>query len=316
MKEESRKILLSFLNYLSYEKGLSENTVNSYRSDLSEFLEYLENENLNLKLLTPKDIENYIILSSKRGVSANTLARYISAIRTFFKFLVINEYIEENPAEFIERPKTSREIPLFLTENEIEIIKNTILKSEENDAKKVRDLTIIELLFSCGLRVSELVNLKLEDVNLNNGYISVKGKGNKQRLIPIGSVAKKYLGEYLLVRKKTMQKFSKDDKYLFISKLGKKISRISIWKMVKKYVLLSGINKNATVHTFRHSFATELLKNGADLRSVQELLGHKSILATQIYTHITEESKFKAILNLNTAKKFKKQNFQLFDREK
>ncbi|MFN4244791.1 MAG: site-specific tyrosine recombinase/integron integrase [Brevinematia bacterium] len=303
MKEENRTLLLNFLNYLSYEKGLSENTTMSYRSDLTEFLEYLENENLDLRSLTSTDIENYVTFCARRGVKSSTLARYISAIRMFFKFLVLNEYIEENPAELVERPKMFREIPLFLTESEVEVLKNTILSYEKNDAKKVRDLTILELLFSCGLRVSELVNLRLGDINLNSGYVSVKGKGNKQRLVPMGRVAKKYLEEYLFVRAKTMQKFSKDEGYLFVSKLGKKISRVSIWKMVKKYVLLSGINKNATVHTFRHSFATDLLKNGADLRSVQELLGHKSILATQIYTHITDNSKFKAIFNLSTIKK-------------
>lgn len=306
MKEESRNLLLNFLNYLSYEKGFSENTINSYRFDLTEFLEYLEKEGIEIKDLTPKDIETYINYSSKKGVSPTTIARYISSIRTFFKFLIINEYLDENPAEFVERPKIIRDIPLFLTEEEVETIKNTIMRIEENDARKVRDLTIIELLFSAGLRVSELVNLKVEDINLNNEYIVVKGKGNKQRLVPIGSIAKRYLKEYLLVRKKTLEKFSKDDGFLFISRLGKKISRISIWKLVKKYVMLSGIDKDASVHTFRHSFATELLKSGADLRSVQELLGHKSILATQIYTHITDENKFKAVFNLKTIKKLKK----------
>jgi len=137
---------------------------------------------------------------------------------------------------------------------------------------------------------------------MSNEYVVVKGKGNKQRAIPIGKIAKKYLEEYLLVRGKTMKKFTKDDGYLFISKLGKKISRVSIWKIVKKYARLSGIEKNITVHTFRHSFATELLKGGADLRSVQELLGHKSILATQIYTHITDEAKFKAVFNIDFEK--------------
>lgn len=305
--EENRNLLLSFLNYLSYERGLSENTLHSYRFDLTEFLEYLESQNLNIGNLTPKDIDAYIHFSSKRGVEPATIARYISAIRTFFKFLVVNEYIEENPAEFVERPKVSRDIPLFLTEEEVEIIKGTITKVEKNDAKKVRDITMVELLFSCGLRVSELINLKLENINLSGSYIVVKGKGNRQRLVPLGKIAKRYLSEYLLVRKKTMEKFSKDDGYLFISKLGKKISRISVWKMVKKYSVLSGLSKNISVHTFRHSFATELLRGGADLRSVQELLGHKSILATQIYTHITEESKFKAVFDLKTVRRLKAQ---------
>jgi integrase/recombinase XerD len=206
----------------------------------------------------------------------------------------------------IERPKISREVPLFLSEDEVEKIKDTIRVFEKNDAKKVRDLAIIELLFSAGLRVSELVNLKVGDINLNNEYIIVKGKGNRQRVVPLGRIAKKYLEEYLLVRAKTLKKFSKDDGYLFISKLGKKISRISIWKLVKKYAKLSGIEKDITVHTFRHSFATELLRGGADLRAVQELLGHKSILATQIYTHITDEAKFKAVFKIDFEKFRKK----------
>lgn len=305
MREEDRKLFLNFLNYLSYERGLSENTVNSYRFDLEEFLNYLENESLEIKSLRPQDIDNFIFFLSKKGLTSTTVARYISSIRTFFKFLVINEYIEENPAELVERPKISRDVPIFLTEDEVEKIKLTIINTEQNDAQKVRDLTIIELLFSTGLRVSELVNLKVDDVNIISDYIVVKGKGNRERIVPLGSLAKKYLKEYLLVRKKTLDKFKRDDGFLFISRLGKKISRVSIWKMVKKYVILAGLEDKITVHTLRHSFATELLRNGADLRSVQELLGHKSILATQIYTHITDESKFRAIFNMKSMNRFK-----------
>ncbi len=305
MREEDRKLFLNFLNYLSYERGLSENTVNSYRFDLEEFLNYLENESLEIKSLRPQDIDNFIFFLSKKGLTSTTVARYISSIRTFFKFLVINEYIEENPAELVERPKISRDVPIFLTEDEVEKIKLTIINTEQNDAQKVRDLTIIELLFSTGLRVSELVNLKVDDVNIVSDYIVVKGKGNRERIVPLGSLAKKYLKEYLLVRKKTLDKFKRDDGFLFISRLGKKISRVSIWKMVKKYVILAGLEDKITVHTLRHSFATELLRNGADLRSVQELLGHKSILATQIYTHITDESKFRAIFNMKSMNRFK-----------
>lgn len=305
MREEDRKLFLNFLNYLSYERGLSENTVNSYRFDLEEFLNYLENESLEIKSLRPQDIDNFIFFLSKKGLTSTTVARYISSIRTFFKFLVINEYIEENPAELVERPKISRDVPIFLTEDEVEKIKLTIINTEQNDAQKVRDLTIIELLFSTGLRVSELVNLKVDDVNIVSDYIVVKGKGNRERIVPLGSLAKKYLKEYLLVRKKTLDKFKRDDGFLFISRLGRKISRVSIWKMVKKYVILAGLEDKITVHTLRHSFATELLRNGADLRSVQELLGHKSILATQIYTHITDESKFRAIFNMKSMNRFK-----------
>ncbi|MGB9621319.1 MAG: site-specific tyrosine recombinase/integron integrase [Brevinematia bacterium] len=305
MNDKNREFLLNFLNYLSYERGLSENTVNSYRFDLIEFIEYLESEGIDITQVKLSDLENYIYYCSKRGVVPTTIARYISSIRTFFKFLLVNEYIQDDPTEFIERPKITRDVPLFLTEEEVELVKKAIRDFEKNDAKKVRDLTIVELLFSCGLRVSELVNLKLGDVNLVGEYIIVRGKGDKQRLVPLGSVAKEYLKQYILVRKKTLEKFSRNDDFLFISKLGKKISRVSVWKIIKKYARLSGIGKDISVHTFRHSFATELLKGGADLRSVQELLGHKSILATQIYTHITNEEKFKAVFNLNTVKKIR-----------
>jgi integrase/recombinase XerD len=309
MNEFNLSLLRSFLNYLNYDRGLSENTVDSYRFDLSLFIDFIESENgkeTKIIDISSKDVEKYIYFCSKRGVSHLTIARYISAIRTFFKYLIANEYISTNPTEVIERPKISREVPLFLSEDEVEKIKDTIRVFEKNDAKKVRDLAIIELLFSAGLRVSELVNLKVGDINLNNEYIIVKGKGNRQRVVPLGRIAKKYLEEYLLVRAKTVKKFSKDDGYLFISKLGKKISRISIWKLVKKYAKLSGMEKDITVHTFRHSFATELLRGGADLRAVQELLGHKSILATQIYTHITDEAKFKAVFKIDFDKFRKK----------
>lgn len=305
MNDKNREVLLSFLNYLSYERGLSENTVNSYRFDLIGFIEYLESDKIEFRDVKLSDLENYIYFCSKKGVSPTTIARYISSIRTFFKFLVVNEYIQNDPTEFIERPKITRDIPLFLSEEEVELVKRAIIDFEKNDAKKVRDLTIIELLFSCGLRVSELVSLKLADVNLVGEYIVVRGKGDKQRLVPLGSIAKEYLKQYILVRRKTVEKFSRDEGFLFISRLGKKISRVSVWKLIKKYARLSGINKDISVHTFRHTFATELLKGGADLRSVQELLGHKSILATQIYTHITDEAKFKAIFNLDTMKKLK-----------
>ncbi len=296
-EEKNRKYLLEFMNYLRYERNVSENTVQSYRFDLEEFFKYLENENKDILSLSPDDIENYIKFCIKRNVSTSTVARYISCIKSFFKFMVINEYLDNNPSETIERPKVSRDIPMFLTEEEVEKLKQAIRTFEKNNAKLVRDVSIIELLFSCGLRVSELVNLKIGDINLKEGYLVVTGKGSKQRIVPIGKVAKEYIKEYLFVRAKTMSKFSYDDGFLFISKLGKKISRISIWKIIKKYASLAGLNKRISVHTLRHSFATELLKNGADLRSVQELLGHKSILATQIYTHITDKDKFRVILS-------------------
>jgi len=274
----------AFNDYLKVEKGLSQNSILSYNQDLKKYINHLASSGITEpSKVTSKDISN--LLFNLRGkISVSSISRMLSTIKSFHKFMVREKIISTNPVEFIESPKLEKKIPSFFTFEEINrILKEPNLKNYHG----VRDRAILELMYATGLRVSEASFLKISDMNLELGFIKCKGKGSKERLVPLGKVAEGFLQKYIAeARPKFLGKSI--SQYLFLAQGGRRLSRQSIWKMIKKIVRLVGIRKRASPHTLRHSFATHLLERGADLRSVQEMLGHSSIITTQIYTHINQ----------------------------
>jgi integrase/recombinase XerD len=280
----------AFLDYLKVEKGLSRNTILSYGQDLKKYFDYLKDKNIvTPQKVTRKDISDFLF--SLRTVSLPvSIARSLSTIKSLHKFLTREKITNSNPTDLIESPKIDKKIPSFLTFEEV----TRILKAPDTrDARGIRDKAILELMYATGLRVSEVSSLKLIDVNREVGFIKCKGKGSKERIVPLGKIAAEFITKYLdLARPQLLHK--KISTFLFLAQGGRSLSRQSIWKLIKKSVKSAGIKKRVSPHTLRHSFATHLLEGGADLRSVQEMLGHASITTTQIYTHINQ-SRLKAI---------------------
>ena len=274
-----------FLQFLIIEKGLSKNTIQAYRADLKEFLGFLLQRGIN-----SWDSINYPLLVSyiehlrKKEFSSYSIARKLSTIRSFFKFLSSQKYIKEDPTMILESFRRDRNLPFVLSVSQI----NSILENIDTSKQvNLRDRAILELLYASGIRVSEITDLKIENIDVEVGYIRVFGKGSKERVIPIGKHAKKWLNKYLENVRPKLNK-SSDSNYTFLNRRGKKLSRQSIWKLIKKYGRKNAI-PNISPHTFRHSFATHLLEGGADLRSVQEMLGHVDISTTQIYTQLSRK---------------------------
>ena len=281
-------ILNSFKNYLKIERNLSENTITSYLADVNKLLDFLEKNHINYDI---KDI-NYEILSEfisqiiEEGLDEKSQSRIISGIRSFFKYLLIEDIISDDPTSLLEMPKTGRKLPTVLTVEEIEKI---IMAIDVSDVLGHRNRAIIEVLYGCGLRVSECAELKISNIFFNDEFIKVIGKGNKQRLVPLGSAAKREIDNYFKsFRNHIVPKKGHAD-FLFLNRRGSKLSRVMIFNIVKDACQRAGIQKLISPHTFRHSFATHLLEGGADLRVVQEMLGHESITTTEIYTHIDRE---------------------------
>ncbi len=275
-----------FISYLTAEKGLSENTRNAYSRDLVRYLDYLEKAGRSLpSAVISSDIASFMLVLQKLGLAARSRARCLSAIRMFHKFLMIENYADRNPATIIEAPRALHKLPQFLDSREVDaLFASCIGESSEN----IRDYAMLELLYATGLRVSELVNLKLREVNLDSGYLMTVGKGNKERLVPIGESARLRCTAYLDSVRFRIDPM-KQNIYFFLSRLVEPMSRQAFWNIIKKRSQLAGIRKNISPHTLRHSFATHLLENGADLRSVQIMLGHADLASTQIYTHVTRE---------------------------
>ena len=277
-----------FRSYLMLERNLSENSIESYVRDVNKLVDYLDmNDNkVSVKKINTSDLTDFIRWVAEIGMSASTHARILSGIKAFFKYLILEDVISNDPSNLIEGPKKGFKLPDTLSTEEIDQIINAIDLSHPQGQ---RNKAIIETLYGCGLRVSELINLKLSNWYKNDGFIKVIGKGNKERLIPIGNVTAKVLKIYIdEVRcHLSIQKGQED--YIFLSKRGKSLSRVSIFNIVKDLTEKAQIKKNISPHTFRHSFATELIERGANLRAVQEMLGHESITTTQLYTHINRE---------------------------
>lgn len=265
-----------FLSFLLYERGYSKNTLSSYRIDLTELSQFLEERNSSLVKATKEYIAQFINMLSERGFTNNTIIRKLASIRTFFKYILNEGIIKEDLVSFLDTPKKEKKIPKVLFEDQIKkLLEQPLLQKEEY----ARERSILELLYSCGLRVSEIVNLTINDVNLEEGFVKVKGKGNKERIVPLGSKAISALREYLRQRRHIKER------RLFLNSRNKGLTRQSIWLIVKQFA--NNVGLDISPHTLRHSFATHLLDNGADLRVVQELLGHSSISTTQIYTHVS-----------------------------
>jgi len=267
-----------FIKFIKFEKGLSENTAIAYRNDLKLFEKFLIN--LKIDKVDEDIITDFIFELKNKNYSNLSIARVLVSIKNYYKFLLKEKIINKSPFENIESFKVRKKIPEILTLGDIENLLNQIdLSTKEG----IRDKAILELLYSSGIRVSELTNMELTDVNLDEKIVRCFGKGAKERLIPIGDYVIEALKNYLKHRAEISPEFSN---YLFITRLGKKFTRAGIWKIIKNYAKKAGITKNVYPHIFRHSFATHLLKGGADLRSVQEMLGHSDISTTQIYTHV------------------------------
>ncbi|MFA3782514.1 site-specific tyrosine recombinase XerD [Melioribacteraceae bacterium 4301-Me] len=273
-----------YLTLIRIEKNLSDNTVNSYSSDIKKFLSFAEKNNItDLNDIDSNLIAQYFHLQRERGISGSSMARYLSSLKGFFKYLFKSKYIKKNPTESLNSSTKSRKLPLVLTFPEIEKILNA---PEVNNKLGLRDKAILELLYSCGLRVSELINIKITDLFFNEDVIRVFGKGSKQRIVPIGRSAVEWIKKYLVESRPLIEKKNHSKNYLFLNSKGSKLTRMAIWKIVAKYAQLAGLEKKVHPHIFRHSFATHLLEGGADLRAVQEMLGHVDISTTQIYTNV------------------------------
>lgn len=269
--------------YLIVERSLSGNTKDAYLEDLAKLLSYFTTENIEAENATLTDLECFVTSLVELGISARSQARIISGIKSFYKFLILEDAISDDPTELLECPSLGRHLPEVLSIEEIDTIEAQIDTSTPTGR---RNLAIIEMLYSCGLRVSELSNLKISNLALEQEFICVFGKGDKQRLVPIGESSIDIVKDWINDRMEMDNVKDSERDYLFLSNRGKHISRITIFVLIKDLAEKAGITKNISPHTFRHSFATHLLEGGADLRSIQEMLGHESILTTEIYTHI------------------------------
>lgn len=278
------RILKDFINYLSVEKGLADNTLDSYQRDLKKYLQFLKKQGINnFNNTSRKIISQFLLEQKEKGLAPSTLTRNLASIRSFYNFLLKEQLIQDNPAAELESPKSEKKLPRVLSFKDMELL---LEQPETGEIIGMRDKAMLELLYATGIRVSELVSLSVNDINIKMGFLRCDGKGSKERMIPLGSMAIKSLQDYLQHARNKLLK-QKDEKALFINQHGKRLTRQGFWKILKKYALKAGISTEITPHTLRHSFATHLLENGADLRSVQEMLGHADISTTQIYTQIT-----------------------------
>jgi len=276
-----KQLLKKFLDYLSLQKNCSSNTLRGYRRDIFQFINFLKKNKINsFKSISYQDLLSYLGYLRNYGYSETTIGRKVASLKSFFKFLSARKIIKSNPVALLSSPKKPDRLPDFLTLEEVEKILN--IPSEKN-WQSLRDKAILELLYSTGIRVGELTSLKIGDIDFFQELIKVKGKGKKERIVPIGRYALKALIEYIERRP------NKKEKNVFLNKYGKPLSERSVERIIDKFSKKAGIGKKITPHTFRHTFATHMLDRGADLRTVQELLGHERITTTQIYTHLTVE---------------------------
>ena len=288
-----KNILNDYRTYLKIERSMSRNTVASYCSDVGKLLEACP---CAPELIDTDDILEYF--KSRPGLSKRSQARVLSSFRSFFDWLVIEGLLKDNPCDRIDSPKLGRYLPDVLSVEEVSLI---IDKVDTSSWQGKRDKALLEILYGCGLRVSEAVGLKISGLYFEDGFVRIIGKGNKERIVPLGEMAAEALRDYLEVRPHPAEPAADD--LVFLNRFGKSLSRVSMFKMIKTCVLLAGIRKEISPHTFRHSFATHLIENGADLRVVQEMLGHESVVTTEIYTHIDSSTWHRNILSHHPRRK-------------
>lgn len=281
---EYEDILNDFCDYLKIDKRYSDLTVESYRTEIKGYLDFFKEKNIKVKDIKNSDIKDYLAYIKKSETSERTLAHNVSVIRTFYKFLLTLKIIERNPTEFLELPKLRKKLPTVLSKEEVE----KLLDIDLTDCYSYRNKAMLELLYSTGLRVSELVNLELSNIDLENCTLKTIGKGNKERIIPISDYALYYVEKYINKYRGSMLKKGVNN-YVFINNHGNVMTRQGFFKIIKKLAVEKNIKIPISPHTLRHSFATHLLDYGADLRSIQEMLGHSNLSTTQIYTHVSSE---------------------------
>lgn len=281
-----KALIEEFLNYLSIEKGLSKNTILAYKHDLRSFGAYFEKKGVkDIAGIKRQDIMSYLLRLKDNGLSSNSISRSLVAIKMFYRFLVQERFIKDDVAGVLESPRLIRPLPNVLGIAEVD----KLLRAPDlREWMGIRDKAALELMYATGMRVSELVELTLEGLNMDVGFIKCRGKGDKERIVPVGRKAKDAVGRYIEKVRPQLLK-NRHDTHLFLTRLGRKVSRQSFWKMIKRCARIARIKKEIAPHTLRHSFATHLLERGADLRVVQEMLGHSDISTTQIYTHINKE---------------------------
>ncbi|MDP8214510.1 MAG: site-specific tyrosine recombinase XerD [Candidatus Euphemobacter frigidus] len=275
-----------FISYLDIERGLSANTTNSYRSDLEKFIGFLSREGkVGFEEVERGDVMDFLMEEKGRGLTPRSLSRALVSIRMLFRFLTLEGYLRRDVTEVLESPRLWKILPVVLSIAEVKMLLN---QPDDENKFGLRNRAILELLYASGLRASELVSLRIGDVNLVSGFVRCWGKGSRERIVPLGTKAAEAIRRYLIVARRHFIKGT-DPGILFMSSWGRGMSRQRLWGLVKSYVLKAGIGKKVSPHTFRHSFATHLLSQGADLRVVQEMLGHADITTTQIYTHINRD---------------------------
>jgi integrase/recombinase XerD len=277
-----KKVLDGFRAYLLLERSLSDNTLKSYNFDVQKLLTYFSERNINYKEAKLQDFQSFLVFLNDLGIASTSQARIISGIKSFYTYLLSEDIIDDDPTQLLEMPKLSRYLPTVLSLEEIDLLKSVIDLSKPDGQ---RNKAMIEVLYSCGLRVSELIGLKISNIYPQEGFIQVFGKGSKQRLIPISDTALHEISMYMIDRNSWEIKPGEED-FLFLNQRGSHLSRQSVFNLIKQCAMDAGIKSVISPHTLRHSFATHLLEGGADLRVIQELLGHESILTTEIYTHI------------------------------
>ena len=284
LTNESKEIIDLFLDSLWMERGLSKNTLFAYRSDISKYARWLQNQGINITKAGPQNILAY--LASTENKSTRTVARNLSSLRRLYEYLSKEDKVKQNPIKNVEAPRLGRSLPKSLTENEVESLLDA---PNTNQPLGLRDKTMLEILYGTGLRVSELITLTLHQINLRQGVVRVMGKGNKERLVPLGEISTEWLEKYLAHGRNEILGENNSTDTLFPSRRGKSMTRQTFWHIVKRHAIVAGIKKNISPHMLRHAFATHSINHGADLRVVQMLLGHSDISTTQIYTHVARE---------------------------
>lgn len=281
------QFIKEFISILRFEFNLADNTALSYQSDLTLFVKFIAEQGVSdLNQITHQNIAEFFEQQRKNNLATATTARYMTSLKKFFQYLEDNHYIQKNPTLAFGKVKLGRKLPTVLSYDEVEKILNCPIVS---DVAGLRDKAMLELLYSSGLRVSELINAKISDLMITDEVIRVLGKGSKERIVPLGSVAIKWINNYLINSRPFLRKENKSNNYVFLNKRGNKLSRMGVWKIIDRYAKEAKITKEVHPHTFRHSFATHLLEGGADLRAIQEMLGHSDISTTQIYSHIDRQ---------------------------